>query len=231
MNIILNKEAPLELVRIIDQLSKDTDCVENVIIDASIPALAPNRAIGAYEIKTRTILIDLGNCLTDPRWMKYGMLYIPGVWLNTLVAVHHEFAHACQIEEDIAVAMLTEEDDAELIEIVEEEAMADAMEHVLTYFTNGAKIPPLQEMGWLGQEIAKALNGVFHAIPFQVAEELDAHKVGAVAEVNAAISALAHIPNEDIPLLRENIDNNQAGVKIEDRYYMTMGEFIAAAGN
>lgn len=231
MNIILNKEAPLELVRIINQLDQGTDHgAEAVIIDAFIPALVKGKAIGAYEVNTKTILIDLGNCLTDSQWMKYGMLYIPGVWLNTVVAVYHEFAHACQIEEDIAVAMLTEEDDPEMIELVEEEAMRDAMKHTLEYFETGEKIPPLKEMGWLGIEIAKTLNGVYSQIPLQVAEELEALKSGAVAGLTAAISALAHISNDDIPLLQKNIDQGQGGVKFENRYYMTMGEFIAAAG-
>ena len=230
MKIILNKEAPLELVRIIDQLDKDFNHgVENIIIDAFIPALAETKAIGAYEVTTKTVLIDLGNCLTDSQWMKYGMLYIPGVWLNTVVAIFHEFAHACQIEEDLAVAMLTEEDDADLIEIVEEEAMTTAMEHALKYFKNGRKTPPLKEMGWLGKEMAKSLNGVFHQIPLQVAEEMDAHSEGAVAGLTAAVSALAHISNDDIPLLQENIDNKSGGVKMENKYYMTMDEFIAAA--
>jgi len=230
MNIILNKEAPLELVRIIDQLGKDTECVNAVIIDAFIPALMEQKAIGAYEIATKTILIDLGNCLTDNHWMKFGMLYIPGVWLNAVVAVFHEFAHACQIANDIAVAMLNEEYDVEMIELIEEEAMKDAMEHALTYFADGAKTPPLQEMGWLGKEMAKTLNDVFHAIPLQVAEELDALKSGAVAGLTAAVSALAHISNDDIPLIQADIDNKSGGVKIENKYYMTMDEFIAAAG-
>ncbi|KKN32270.1 hypothetical protein LCGC14_0815500 [marine sediment metagenome] len=229
MNIILNKEAPLELVRIIDQLDKETNCVSSIIIDAFIPALVEKKALGAYEIATRTILIDLGNCLTDSQWMKYGMLYIPGVWLNTLIAVYHEFAHACQTEEDIAITMLTEKHDAELLKIVEEEAMEDAMEHALEYFTNGGTTPPLKEMGWLGGEMAKVLNGVFHKIPLQVAEELNALKVGAAAEVNAASTALTRFNEENTQLLKDNIDKEQGGAKIENRYYMTMGEFIAAA--
>lgn len=230
MNIILNKEAPLELVRIINQLDKDHNHgVENIIIDAFIPALASNKAIGAYESTTKTILIDLGNCLTDSHWMKYSMLYIPGVWLNAVVAVFHEFSHACQIAHEPYIAELEEDDD--LIEIIEEDAMKSAMMHALEYFTNGGKTPPLQEMGWLGEQLAKTLNGIYSQTPLQVIEELDALKSGAVAEVKAAISALTHISNDDIPLLHENIDNNQAGVKMEDRYYMTMGEFIAAARN
>ncbi len=228
MNIILNKEAPLELVRIIDQLGKDTQCVDNVIIGAFIPALASNKAIGAYEIATGTILIDLGNCLTDNHWMKFGMLYIPGVWLNAVVAVFHEFAHACQIANDIAVALLTE-NDAEMLELIEEEAMKDAMEHALEYFTHNSITPPLQEMGWLGGQIAKTLNGVFHQIPLQVAEELDAHKVGAVAGLTAAVSALPRFDERNTQLLKDNIDQKQGGVKIENKYYMTMAEFIAAA--
>jgi hypothetical protein len=240
MNIILNKEAPLELIRIIDQLDKDFNHgVENIIIDAFIPALAKQKAIGAYEVTTKTILIDLGNCLIDSQWMKYGMLYIPGVWLNAVVAVFHEFAHACQIEEDLAVAMLTDEDDAEMIQLIEQEAMATAMEHALNYFKHSRKTPPLNEMGWLGKEMAKALNGVFHEIPFQVEEELDALKSGAVASLNEATSALSHFDNDSgsllkikidsVGMLRDDIDQNQGGVKIENRYYMTMDEFITAA--
>jgi hypothetical protein len=229
MNIILNKEAPLELVRIINQLSEETNCVENVVIDAFIPELVKEKALGAYEITTKTVLIDLGNCLMDPRWMKYGMLYIPGVWLNTVIAVFHEFSHACQIEEDIAITMLTEEDDAEMLELVEEEAMTSAMDLALEYFEAGEKIPPLKEMGWLGQEIAKTLNGIYSQTPLQVAEELDAHKVGAVAELAAAVSALPHFSESSIQVLSEEIDKGQIGIKIEGRKYLTMSEFIAAA--
>lgn len=229
MEIILNKEAPLELVRIIDQLGKDTECVNKVIVDAFIPALAKKKAIGAYEPISKTVLIDLGNCLTDGLWMKYGMLYIPCVWLNTLVAVYHEFAHACQIANAPDIADIEEDD--ELYQIVEEEAMADAMEHALTYFQAGSKTPPLREMGWLGKQVAKALNGVFHAIPLQVAEELEALKSGAVADVMTATAALPRFTEDSIRLLKENVDSNQGGVKIESKYYMTMAEFIAAAGN
>ena len=239
MNIRLNKEAPLELVRIINQLDRETNCVENVIIDAFIPALVEKKAIGAYEVHTKTILIDLGNCLTDSQWMKHGMLYIPGVWLNAVVAVFHEFAHACQIEEDLAVAMLTEEDDAEIIELIEEEAMATAMKHALEYFEAGEKIPPLKEMGWLGIEIAKTLNGAYNQIPLEVAEEVEAHKVGAAAGLNAATAALAHFDDDSgsllkikvdsIGILQEEIRRGTIGIQIEDKQYLTMAEFIAAA--
>jgi hypothetical protein len=224
MDIIVNKEAPLELIRIIDQLGKETDCVDRVIIDAFISELAEKKAIGAFEPNTRTIFIDLGNCLTDYRWMEYGMLFISNCWLNALVAAYHEFAHACQIAE--APELVPLKTGSLTHKLLEQEAMETAMEHAIDYFQAGGKVPPIKEMGWLGEQIAKTLNGIYSRIPMQVAEELEAHKSGAVAQMEAVVSAHPHFSERSKKILREEIDDGRIGTKMEGRRYLTMAEFM-----
>jgi len=220
MDIIIKKEAPLELVRIIDQVCSDIHTINKVIIDAFIPELAPKKALGAFDPETGTIYIDMANCLMDKRWMEKGCLFIPNVWINLMYAVHHEVVHACQVIDNpnlIAMNPLPKE--------VEDEALEMAQDAVFSWFEQGGKIPPLREMGWVGEGIAATLNGLFSRMPEDVIKEMDMLKVGAVAEVDAVIVSHDHF--NDIDLLHSEIDNGKIGLKVNGQRYLTADEFLA----
>ncbi len=227
MKIVDNRGAPPELVRLVDQLGQEVEGVNQVILDAFVPELRKDRAIGAFEPTAKIIIIDLGHCITDYRWMKYGALYIANVWLNMVVSVFHEFAHADQLNsDDITIEEM--EQDPELHAMIEDDAITKAMTEAHTYFGQGHITPPLREMGWAGEKIAEVLNNTYKDIPEQVMEEIEVHKSGGAAELMAASSALPRFNEENIELLKENIDREQGGVKLGGRYYMTMAEFVSS---
>lgn len=227
MKIIDNIGAPPELVRLIDTLGQEVEGIDRVVICAFMPDLQEQRAIGAFEPTTKTIIIDLGHCLTDYRWMEYGALFIANVWLNVVVAVFHEFAHASQLHNgDVTIKEM--EQDSEVYDLVEGEAVESAIQEAYNYFSDGHAVPPLKEMGWLGEHIAKTFNNVYSKIPEQIMEEVEAHKSGAVADVVSMTAALPHFSESSIQDLSENIGNGKFGVVVESKQYVTMSEFLDA---
>jgi len=227
MKIINNVDAPLALNRLIAKLGEEVEGVDSVVVDAFVPDLAERRAIGAFEPETKTVIIDLGHCLTDYRWMAYGALFVANVWLNVIVATFHEFAHASQLHNgDTTIEEM--EQDPEVYALIEGEAVKAAMLEAYEYFSAGNDVPPLKEMGWIGEHIASTFNNVYKDIPEQVMEEMDAHKSGAVADVASMTSALPYFSESSIQDLSENISNGKFGVSIESKQYVTMSEFVAA---
>ena len=96
MEILIHKEVPPQLVEAVNALYGGIDAIKKVIFDANIPDL--NGHMGVFNPDTGAILIDIGACMKDVRWMGMGMSYVPNVWCNMLYAVFHEGAHAGHFE-------------------------------------------------------------------------------------------------------------------------------------
>ena len=147
-------------------------------------------------------------------------MFIPNVWFNLMFAVHHELVHACQILDDptlIGVDGVPKDE--------EDQANQMALDAVWSWFDQGGKIPPLREMGWVGEQIAKTLSGIYGTNPESVIEEMDMVQTGAVANVEAMIVAQDHF--NDIELLYSNIDKGEIGIRANGQRYLAADEFLA----
>lgn len=220
MKIIVHEEAPAELIRIIDQAYADITSIKAVEIGINFQPLRENEEVGAFDPASGTVFIDMQNCLTNRQWMKKGCLFIPNVWLNLMYAVHHELIHAVQVADDPSIIDLPA-----IPEAKEVEANQMAVDAMFSWFEAGGKIPPLKEMGWIGEAIASTLNGLFNRMPEAVSEELDLMKIGAVARVEIVISAHDHFNDSDI--LYANIDKGEMGIKSKGQRYLTASELLA----
>ncbi len=220
MKIIVHEEAPPELIRIIDEAYTDITSINTVEIGIDFEPLREKKALGAFDPVAGTVFIDMQNCLQDNRWIQKGCLFIPNVWLNLMYAAHHELIHAVQIIDDPSIIDLPTTPEAK-----EVEARQMAVDAMFSWFEAGGKIPPLNEMGWIGQAIASTLNGLFSRMPEAVAEELDLMKTGAVARVEIVISAHDHFNDSDI--LYTNIDKGEMGIKLNGKRYLTASELLA----
>ena len=220
MKIILKQEAPLELVRIIDQAYADIPNINDVLIGIDFPELVERRALGAYDPMFGNVYIDMANCLRDKRWMKKGCLFIPNVWINLMFAVHHELIHACQILDDPQLIKMEG-----MPQELEDDANLMAQDAVWSWFNQGGKIPPLEEMGWTGTAIATTLDGLFATNPYDVVEELGMLEMGGAA--NVAVVVASHDHFNDIETLHAQIDAGIIGLTSKGRRYLTAAEFLA----
>lgn len=220
MKIVLHQEAPPALVSIIDQAYTDIISINAVELGIDFIPLREKQAVGAFDPASGTVFIDMQNCLRDRRWMDKGCLYIPSVWFNLMYATHHELIHAVQVVDDPSLI------DMDVVpKDKEDEAHYMAMDAMFSWFEAGGKIPPLGEMGWVGEAIASTLNGLFSRMPEAVIEELDMMKMGAVARAEAVTSAHDHF--NDSSILYENIDKGEIGIKFNGKRYLTASELLA----
>ncbi len=217
MEIILNKEAPPLLVQIIHEAYEGIETIEKVVIDAFF---LPHEYLAAYDPAIRAVLIDVGHCMTNKKWMNKGALFIPNVWMNLIFAVHHELVHACQIQDNPELAALKK-----CPPELEDEANQMALDAMFSWFEAGGIVPPIREMGWIGEMIAKTLNGVFNSHPQEVLEEMEMTKTVAVAKVDKVISSHDHF--NDIELLYSEIDKGNIGLTANGQRYLTATEFLA----
>ncbi len=91
MKILIHKEVPSQLLEAAREMCEQID-IKQMIFDANITGL--NGKLGMFNPNTGAILIDIGICMKNVRWMELGMSYIPNVWCNMLHTVFHEGAHA-----------------------------------------------------------------------------------------------------------------------------------------
>lgn len=220
MEIIINKEAPPSLVQIIHEAYEGIDNIKAVVLDAYI---IPGGDLAGYEPETNRVIIDMGNCMKNISWMKLGAHLIPNAWLNLLLAVHHELAHACQVADNPALATLDK-----LPEELEKQANDMALDAAHSWFKAGGIIPQLEDLGWLGDEIAATLNAIYNTDPHGVLEEMQLLQLGGVANVEKMLASQPHFNDPDH--LRTMVDVGEFGLKIEDRLYLTGEEFLASLG-
>jgi len=224
MKITLHADAPAELVRIIDKIGKETLCVSEVHIDSYLPYPDPSNReddpLALFDPMERIIYIDLGRCMSDLSWMKYGATLRANAWMNMLFATYHEFGHACQLSLDYTLRGKCATPD------MENDANTAAYEEMKDYFLEGGEVPVLEEMGWAGEEIHKVLSNIHARAPHRVQEEINVMNTGAVANVETVVTSQPDFSNASAMLLRKEVDNGHIGERVGGMRYLTMCEFL-----
>jgi len=219
MEIIDNKGAPPELIRIANKAAAECKKVKHIIFDAFIDDLKGD--LGAYDPASGSIIIDMGQCTIKQAWMKKGILYIPNVWFNLLFTFFHEMEHAFQLEEDPSLLNL----DA-LPKEYEDEANITAEDSLLAWAKDGV-IPRLNEMGWVGNEIKRILNRLYAIEPDEVSNELDVEGTEAVANaLHASLVSNQYENKEEMAELFDSIDKGYVGIKVKGKRYFTAYDAI-----
>jgi hypothetical protein len=224
--IIDNLGAPPQIIRILSRGIEDSNgLLKTVIFDAMIPDLVKTNSMGAFDPGEGIIFIDLGMCITQRSWMnKKGLLLIANVWFNLLFASLHELAHVDQLKEE---PELIEFDN--LPEEYEDEASAMAAVGMESYLEDHV-IPPLNEMGWVGQELKDLYNKLYVSMPEAVFTELAIQGTNLVALAEDA----ARKDNESgryddeasIVRLLESIDEGRVGGRVDENRYLTAIEIL-----
>lgn len=219
MEIIDNKGAPPELVRIINKAAEDCKCVTRIVFDAFITNL--EGAMGAFSPDDGTIYIDLGRCIVERVWMKKGFMFIPNAWLNMLMTAFHEIAHAAQLDVDPELAKFES-----LPQKYEDEA-TEVAGIMLINWAETHPIPKLNELGWVGNQLKMMLNQMYSTMPEVVNEELEFEgtEVAAYAAERAQTSR-EYNQADDTALLLKQIDEGMVGVRVGDRKYLTAYEAV-----
>lgn len=219
MEIIDNRGAPPELVRIIHEEAKQCPLVKRVIFDAFIEGLNGDK--GAFNPDTGTIIIDMGACIMDKSWMKKGIMFIPCVWFNLLMTTFHELEHSSQLEIEPELGKLDK-----LPQRYEVEATA-AAEACLIDWAKEHTVPKLAEMGWVGEQLKLLLNKLYTEMPEAVSEEVDLQGTDMVARAaDAARTSKEYGTEEETALLLQQIDEGMIGAKVGDKKYLTAYEAI-----
>lgn len=219
VHIMDNKGAPPELVRLAQEAGSKCSKVKVVVFDAFIEDLKGE--LGAYDPDTGSIIVDMGACITDKRWMKKGIMFIPNVWFNLIFTFFHEMAHAFQLEEDPSLALL------EALPLVYEEEADTIAENSLINWVETHDTPLLAEMSWVGEQIKDLFNKMYAQVPEVVVEELDINGTPAASNALHAVLAKGQIDDEgDRDKLLKSIDDGEIGVKINGKRYFTAYEAV-----
>jgi hypothetical protein len=219
MEIIDNRGAPPELIRIANEACKEHKSVKRVIFDAFIEELAG--APGAFRPEDGTIIIDMGACLLNKAWMKKGIMYTANVWFNLVWTFFHELVHAQQLEQEPELMALDY-----LPKDYEDEACDTGLKS-LSMWALYNDVPTLNEMGWVGEQIKILLNKMYAQMPQVVNEELDLQGTNLVAGAEeAAANSKEYNDQEEIALLLKSIDEGLVGGKVGNKKYLTAHEAI-----
>ncbi len=219
MELVDNKGAPAELIRIANRAASECKTVDRIIFDAFIDELKGD--LGAYDPVTETVIVDMGQCIMKREWMKKGILFIPNVWFNLVFTFFHEMAHAFQLEEDhdlISFNALPQE--------YEDEANTIAEDSLLEWAKDGV-IPRLNEMGWVGEQIKDLFNKMYVQIPGEITAEMEVEGTPAVADaLHASLVSNQYESKEEMAQLFEAIDKGYVGVKVAGKRYFTAYDAI-----
>ena len=219
MDIIDNRGAPPELVRIVHEACKEHESVKRVIFDAFIEELAGD--MGAFRPEDGTIIIDMGACLMNKSWMKKGIMYTANVWFNLVWTFFHELVHVQQLEQEPELMALDH-----LPKDYEDEACDVSMNSMARWALYN-DMPTLNEMGWVGEQIKILLNRMYAQMPKAVNEEIDLQGTNLAARVEeAAANSKEYCEQEEIAQLLKSIDEGLVGGKVGNKKYLTAYEAI-----
>jgi hypothetical protein len=219
MEIIDNRGAPPELIRIVHEACKEHPSVQQVVFDAFIEDLAGDT--GAFNPETGTIYIDMGACITNKAWMKRGVMYSANVWFNLVWTFFHELVHVQQLEREpelLRLSILPANYEDEACGIGKASTIAWALDN---------DMPTLNDMGWVGEQIKLLLNRLYAQMPQTVNEELDLQGTNLVALAKeAASNSKEYSTEEETAALLKSIDEGLIGGKVGDRKYLTAYEAL-----
>jgi len=224
IEIIINKEPPRELIRIIEEDYGPEENIERVTIDTNSERIIGGAAIAGYFPETKEVIIDLARCVENKGWMGFGMMMIQTVWFNMLRAVWHELAHTHQLTLDPSIAEM-----AILTPKLEEEADKSATDMIYHWVNNGGVIPKIKDMGWASEQIKLIINTCYSnkELRPKILEELEVIEANGVAELDTFVAHnQTSFSKSEYDALCESIDNKKIGIKINNKRYLDPAEFF-----
>ena len=220
MKILIHKEVPSQLLEAAREMCEQID-IKQMIFDANITGL--NGKLGMFNPNTGAILIDIGICMKNVRWMELGMSYIPNVWCNMLHTVFHEGAHASHfMAEPEHFEMYMEHKDA----VLEHAADVEALELTIDW-TRLHETPTISEMGWAGEQIQTLLNSLYLKDPNLIDEAIEIEytkAAGKVAMVAAHCPGLAD--DEDAQRVIRAVQDGEIGIRINGIGYLKIDDIL-----
>ena len=221
MNILINQDPPLAAVPLVDKVAKGIPTIEKVLFDSFFfEECTPS----AYCPKEHMIVIDLGHCLMSPYFLQQGMMMYPGIWFNLLWSWFHEVYHAKQLEADPSLA-----DWEGLPPSLEGEADQYTANRVIEWCMAGGQIPPISEMGWMGEQVKALINAHYHdETGDKLIRQLEATRLNAVAEFKDVV-ALKDMQMDISHAMLDEILAGKIGIINNDMAYLTGAEFFGAS--
>lgn len=222
MNTIERVTVPKRILEFATRLNKECKNSVNAIEFTIGGAQVGENVLGSYLPQLSLIRIYVDKCLTHPKWMNSGVSYITGIWLNLLTAVAHEFAHVWQLEDEpnlMKYATLPLDYDQEAFDIA-----LDIIDEYSEYLMP----PKVENMGWVGQEIAATLNKLFLSHPDKVQEllEFNGAVIAGDARAIALLSGKYENENDAIVRLLQLIDEGREGKKVGNKKYLTFQDTV-----
>lgn len=203
---------------LIDELSQTTT-VDFVVIGAFIQDFG--NKVGAYYPETRTIVIDMGNALNSMAFYNKGMMFIPNVWYTLIHTIGHEICHAMQYEtipELLNYKVLPQE--------YEDQANAYGEELVGRWAQAHNRIPDINTMGWLGEQLVVLINNMYSKTP-DIVDDLEYMSAGAVAHLDAALAHDPDYADEDLRARTiKDVDDGVIGLKVNGKRFLGAYDFI-----
>jgi len=179
--------------------------------------------LAGFNPDQKNIVMDLGNCLVNQNFMKQGLMWIPSIWFNLLFAFYHELGHVIQVEGDPELAK------KKPTKKLEKEADEFAIGCIKDWTKDeNNKLPTLDEMGWIGNQIKKTINMYYPAPLFDtIYSEIKPCELGAVGGLDT-IAAY----QKDIEEVYEQLTKDEKfGIVVDGKKYMKAEEFFGAIYN
>lgn len=233
MRIIQQVRAPEILVDLIETEFKFNTAVKQVIICGDTDQFD---GLGVFVAETGSIILKLGECITNNRWMDLGMNFVACVWTNLIYTVYHEKAHTLQyLNGDY------DPDDREWEDLrlrLEDDADRYAIENAIDWFSAHKTVPPITRMGWLGNRLQEMFNSVYPRAQKFVAKELDTWGAGMTLDMAAQrpelagdVEILENVSDgyknlSEAGRLLDGIHKGQVGAMVKDEPCLSIGESL-----
>jgi len=178
--------------------------------------------LAGFSPEGKSITIDLGNCLVNQNFMKQGLMWIPSIWFNLLFAFYHELGHVIQVEGNPKLV------DKKPTKALEKEADEFAIGCIKDWTKDANnKLPTLNEMGWIGNQIKKAINLYYPAPLFDsMHSEIKPCELGAVGSLDTIASY------QRLEEIYEQLSKDEKfGVVVDGIKYMKAEEFFGVLYN
>jgi len=203
-----------------DEESSPFTLIEEVIFKVNE---LPDSVLAVFNPSEKNIVMDLGNCLVNQNFLKQGLMWIPSIWFNLLFAFYHELGHVIQVEGDPKLA------DKPPTKKLQKEADEFAIGCIKDWTKDeNNKIPTLDGMGWIGDQIKKAINMYYPEPLFdKMYSEIKPYGLGAVGGLNTIAAYQAGIGK-----IRDQLAKDEKfGIVIDGIKYMRAEEFFGAIYN
>jgi hypothetical protein len=211
LSIVLQREVPPAIVKLVHREFSPHPCVRQVLITGDCKDLLEGH-MAAFVPATGSVVIDLDACVRDLRWMDKGATFIANAWFNVLYCIFHEANHAWQVE----IGVETDDESSD-------EYALESMFH----WSEHNSLPRLEEMEYLGERIKVVLNAMWAKHASVVENEISACGIAA-ADAGLAIRKSRFFEKEQqVTALLTEVVEGKAGCILNGRAYLRADEFLA----